>query len=97
MKGSSIDNCRQDVFNVITVDKRKSRRLSVPHPGSISSENGDNISCKIINMSPFGARLEFGSSTDVPETFVLVVEAEHIRWPCHVIWRDQTQVGVAFN
>jgi hypothetical protein len=82
---------------MITADRRKSRRLKVPHRGLISSENGDGISCEIVNMSPFGARLELGTPMEVPETFVLVVEAEHIRWPCRVIWRDQTQVGVAFK
>ena len=82
---------------MITVDKRKSRRLHVQHPGLISSENSDGISCEILNMSPFGACLELGTSTEVPETFVLVVETDRIRWPCRVIWRDQTQVGVAFK
>ena len=82
---------------MITVDKRKCRRLNVLHSGFISFENGDGISCEILNMSPFGACLELGTSTEVPETFVLVVEADHIRWPCRIIWRDQTQVGVAFK
>ena len=82
---------------MITVDKRKFRRLNVLHSGLISSENSDGTSCEILNMSPFGACLELGASTEIPETFVLVVEADRIRWPCRVIWRDQTKVGVAFK
>jgi PilZ domain-containing protein len=82
---------------MITVDKRKSRRLNVLHSGLIASENGDGISCEILNMSPFGACLQLGITTEVPETFVLVVEADLIRWPCRVIWREHTQVGVAFK
>jgi hypothetical protein len=69
---------------MITVDKRKSRRLNVLYPGLISSENGDGISCEILNMSPFGDCLELGTSTEVPKNFVLVLEADHIRWPCRV-------------
>jgi hypothetical protein len=82
---------------MITVDKRKSRRLNVLHSGFISFENGDGISCKILNMSPFGACLELGTSSEVSKTFVLGVEADHIRWRCRLIWRAQTQVGVAFE
>jgi hypothetical protein len=39
---------------MITVDKRKSRRLNVLHPGL---KNSDGIFCEILNMSPFGACL----------------------------------------
>lgn len=48
-------------------------------------------------MSPFGACLELGNYVEVPEHFVLVIEADHIQWPCHIIWRSQTRIGVAFN
>lgn len=79
------------------VDKRKCRRLDVLKPGLISLENGDDIPCNILNMSPFGACLELGSYFEVSEGFILVIEADHIEWPCRVTWRSQTQIGVAFK
>jgi PilZ domain-containing protein len=82
---------------MITVDNRKCRRLDVLKSGLISFENSDDIHCNIINMSPFGACLELGNPVEVPEHFVLVVEADHIQWPCHIIWRSQTRIGVVFN
>jgi hypothetical protein len=53
--------------------------------------------CNVLNMSPYGACLELGNYVEVPEEFILVVEADHIQWPCRIIWRDQTQIGVAFH
>jgi len=28
---------------------------------------------------------------------VLVVEVDHVKAPCHVIWRTATRLGVAFD
>jgi hypothetical protein len=80
-----------------TADNRKCRRLDVQKSGLISLGNGNDMRCNVLNMSPYGACLELGNYVEVPEEFILVVEADHIQWPCRIIWRDQTQIGVAFH
>ena len=37
------------------------------------------------------------ASSGIPNEFVLVVETDRVRAPCHVIWRRATRLGVAFN
>lgn len=90
-------NIAEAFSHMITVDNRKCRRLDVLKSGLISFENGEGIPCNIRDMSPFGACLELGNYFEIPEEFSLVVEANHIEWPCCIIWRSQTQIGVAFK
>ena len=49
------------------------------------------------NLSPIGACLEVASQIGIPDDFVLVVETDHVKAPCHVIWRTATRLGVEFN
>jgi hypothetical protein len=84
-------------FHMITVDKRKCRRLEIVKSGLISLEDGEDVPCNIRDMSPFGACLELENYFEIPEKFSLVVEADHIEWPCRVIWRSRAQIGVAFK
>jgi hypothetical protein len=32
----------------------------------------------------------------IPEDFLLVVESDHVKQPCQVIWRTMTRLGVQF-
>jgi hypothetical protein len=36
-------------------------------------------------------------SGGIPDHFVLVISHDKLRRPCHVIWRSETRVGVAFR
>ena len=49
------------------------------------------------NLSPAGACLEVASQLGIPDDFVLVIEADHLKQPCHVIWRTATRMGVEFR
>ena len=82
---------------MITVENRKCRRIYDLKSGMISFENSGGIRCNILNMSPFGACLELTSYLEVPEDFILVVEVDHIEWPCHTIWRSENSIGVVFK
>jgi hypothetical protein len=49
------------------------------------------------NLSPTGACLEVASQLGIPDEFVLMVEIDHVKASCHVIWRTATRLGVAFD
>jgi hypothetical protein len=42
------------------------------------------------------ACLEVDSQIGIPDKFVLVVSYDKFQQPCHVIWRSETRMGVAF-
>jgi hypothetical protein len=48
-------------------------------------------------MSPAGACLEVASQIGIPDDFVLIVAHDKINRPCHVIWRADMRMGVAFR
>jgi hypothetical protein len=58
---------------------------------------GSTINCLIRNMSISGAALDVTNSLDLPERFDLVFKADGTHIPCHVIWRQGEQIGVAFD
>jgi hypothetical protein len=58
---------------------------------------GGTINCLISNMSISGAALEVTSSHDIPVCFSLFFKTDGARIPCHVIWRQNERIGVAFD
>jgi PilZ domain len=78
-------------------ERRKVQRHRVLKAGSIGFNRAAGIDCRIRNMSPAGACLDVASPFGIPDDFVLVVESDHLRQPCHVIWRSGNRMGVAFR
>jgi len=58
---------------------------------------GSTINCLIRNISISGAALDVTNPDNIPERFNLVFKADGTRIPCHVIWRQQERIGVAFD
>ena len=58
---------------------------------------GGAIGCILKNLSATGAALEFVSTLDIPDRFTLFVQAEQLKQPCHVVWRKEKRIGVAFD
>ena len=58
---------------------------------------GGAIDCNIRNMSDAGAALHVASPIGIPDRFDLILPAEGRRLPCHVVWRKETRIGVAFD
>jgi hypothetical protein len=79
------------------VERRKESRRRTLKSGSINFNRAGGIDCKVRNLSPAGALLEVASQVGIPEEFVLVIESDHLRTPCRVIWRTATRLGVAFS
>lgn len=44
-----------------------------------------------------GAALDVSSPIGIPEHFTLVLAADGHHKPCHVVWRKEKRIGVAFD
>ena len=78
-------------------ERRKVQRHRTLKAGSITFNRDGGVDCRVRNLSPVGACLEVASQVGIPEEFVLVVEIDHVKAPCHVIWRTATRLGVVFD
>ncbi len=78
------------------MERRAGSRKPVLMSGAIEFA-GSNINCLISNISISGAALEVTNPHDIPERFNLVFKADDTHIPCHVIWRQQERIGVAFD
>jgi hypothetical protein len=58
---------------------------------------GSTINCSVSNISISGAALDVSNPLDIPERFDLVFRADGTNIPCHVIWRQEERIGVAFD
>ena len=64
--------------------------------GHINFDHTHAFDCRVRNLSPAGACLEVPNQVGIPDDFLLVVESDHVKQPCHVIWRTMTRLGVQF-
>jgi hypothetical protein len=78
------------------MEKRVAPRKPVLMSGAIEFA-GSMINCLICDISISGAAIEVNSPADVPERFNLVFKADDTHIPCHVIWRHEERIGVAFD
>jgi hypothetical protein len=78
------------------MERRAAPRHTVLKAGTILSGN-DSINCMALNMSETGAMLSLTSSVDIAEYFTLILSPDGRHTPCHVIWRTEKQMGVAFT
>jgi hypothetical protein len=58
---------------------------------------GSTINCLIYDISISGAALEITNPRDSPDRFNLVFQVDGTHIPCHVIWREEERIGVAFD
>jgi PilZ domain-containing protein len=77
-------------------EHRISPRQRILKAGTISF-NGAGISCTVRNLSSTGAALEVASPFGIPDHFTLVFEGDHSVKPCHIVWRKEKRIGVAFD
>lgn len=58
---------------------------------------GAGHDCTVRNVSQTGAALEVVSPLYIPDRVTLVVKADQLKRPCHVVWRKEKRIGVAFD
>jgi hypothetical protein len=78
------------------MERRAIPRKPVLMSGAIEFA-GSAINCLIRNMTISGAALDVTNPHDIPERFNLVFKADGTQIPCHVIWRQEERIGVAFD
>ena len=55
------------------------------------------VDCTVRNLTAQGALLVLPSLVGIPANFELVLEADHVRHDCRVIWRGEDRLGVEFG
>ena len=75
---------------------RGATRFNVLGAGTIEFDGGE-VDCVVRDMSIAGAALEVRSSRNIPEHFTLALRADRQRIPCHIVWRKEGRMGVAFD
>lgn len=55
------------------------------------------VNCTVRNLSDGGACIEVATSVGIPDDFDLTIEPEHVNRCCHVAWRSEHRIGVAFR
>jgi hypothetical protein len=58
---------------------------------------GVTIDCTVRDLSTTGAALEVPVKMSIPAKFTLVVPGDGLHLPCHVVWRSDFRIGVAFD
>ena len=77
-------------------EKRIASRHRVLKAGKLSLDGGA-IDCTVRNISKTGAALEVATPIGIPHAFIPVIEADHVRQTCRVVWRMEKRIGVAFD
>ena len=94
------DRCLSEISSRATAPvESPEKRASVRHAASgvaiIKPEFGLPITCTLVDRSDGGARLKVLSVLGIPETFVLIIDAEQMT--ARVAWRSVGEIGVALT
>ena len=78
------------------MNNRKNERHQVLETGTILFQ-GSKIDCAVHDISVGGAKLEIDADIVIPDSFDLLMRNECGKQRCHVVWRRQARIGVAFS
>jgi len=78
-------------------ERRITQRQRNLKSGSVLLDRDRAYTCMVRNISDAGACLEFAIPLDIPDDFTLSIPRDHFRRPCHVVWRREKRIGVAFG
>ena len=79
-------------------ERRIELRLDTSLPAKIiSSELDIEISCKVLDLSQNGARLDCAADFDLPGRFDLLIDSDPVKYPCRLVWNKDTEIGVRFE
>jgi hypothetical protein len=76
--------------------KRIAPRQRVLKAGTIEF-GGGGFDCTVRNLSETGAALDVVTPMFIPDRFMLFVPTELLKRPCHIVWRREKRIGVAFD
>jgi hypothetical protein len=75
---------------------RVAPRHRVLKAGTISFADAA-IDCTVRNLSETGAALDVVSPLFIPDRFTLCIQTAQFERPCHIVWRKERRMGVAFG
>jgi PilZ domain-containing protein len=81
----------------MTEQRRHPRHRTLKAGRIVFNHRFSVISCTVRNLSDGGACLQVATSVGIPDDFDLVIEPEREPRPCHVAWRSEQRIGVAFR
>jgi hypothetical protein len=58
---------------------------------------GGGIDCTVRNISETGAALDVVTPLFIPDRLTLFVPSDQLKRPCHIVWRKEKRIGVAFD
>ena len=58
---------------------------------------GGGIDCIVRNISETGAALEVATPLFIPDHFTLFVPSDQSKRACHIVWRKEKRIGIAFD
>jgi PilZ domain len=77
-------------------EHRTATRKRVLKAGTIAF-GGETIACTVRNISDSGAALDVATALWFPDRFTLGIESDRFSKPCHIVWRKEKRIGVAFE
>jgi hypothetical protein len=79
-------------------DKRKALRRTLRYSAWVALEGDQLYGCVLSDVSDTGARIETDDSKIIPADFTLLLASNGAaRRLCHVVWRNERQIGVTFE
>ncbi len=76
--------------------RRQPRLKSLKGARAILNRGYTTFDCVVRNLSPLGAKITLGTTSDMPSRFELRFEDGTIHH-CEVRWRNPKEMGVAFS
>lgn len=77
-------------------EHRVAQRRRMLKAGTIEF-GGGGIDCTVKNLSETGAALEVVTPLFIPDRFTLFVRSDRLKRTCHIVWRKEKRIGVAFD
>lgn len=65
--------------------------------GATIEFGGGAIDCTVKNISELGAALDVVTPLFIPDRFTLYIPTDHFKRHCHIVWRQEHRIGVAFD
>ena len=79
------------------IETKIAPRYRVSKAATIKFVGGGPIDCVVRNLSVTGAAIEVPNQAGIPDSFLLVIPDDGLRLPCHIAWRTDYRIGVAFD
>ena len=77
-------------------ERRKNFRVEWKSPAAFYDSEGRRHPCVVSDLSNGGAKVTATKLETIPDDFLLLVSPHSRLRACHVAWRSQGAVGVAF-